>query len=257
MNDNDKMNSDIFRHASRHERTKYSADKITDILIRIAQPLSVVDVGCGVGTFLNFFNNKGVKRITGLDSTRYLDLSFLQIPRVNFIDCELHNPPQLNERYDLCISLEVAEHLSKEVSETFIYYLTSLADCVCFSAAIPGQGGKGHINEQWIDFWINLFDKNDYQAIDCIRPLIWHDLQIFDWYKMNTILFVKNQSEIYFKIKDMDLETGKINSIVHPERYSALLERYNEGQNLINDLVNNSKVLKIIRNLLNYLRKKM
>ena len=38
-----------------------------------------------------------------------------------------------------------------------VEWLTASSDIVAFSAAITGQGGKGHVNEQSPDYWDNLF----------------------------------------------------------------------------------------------------
>ena len=56
------------------------------------------------------------------------------------------------------ISLEVAEHLSPGRAESFISDLCQAAPVVLFGAAIPGQGGVGHLNEQWQSYWANLFE---------------------------------------------------------------------------------------------------
>lgn len=70
-------------------------------------------------------------------------------PRIKFVAADLANP--LKEplgRFDLAISVEVAEHLPKEAAETFIDNLVSLSDEVVFGAAYEHQGGVNHLNEQ-------------------------------------------------------------------------------------------------------------
>ena len=65
----------------------------------------------------------------------------------------------LERKFDLAISLEVAEHLKSSSSEDFVQSLTTLAPMILFSAAIPHQGGLHHINEQWLEYWGDLFNK--------------------------------------------------------------------------------------------------
>ena len=40
--------------------------------------------------------------------------------------------------------------------------ITKHGDAVLFSAAIPGQGGQDHLNEQWPEYWQKKFEVNGY-----------------------------------------------------------------------------------------------
>ena len=228
-------NNDIYRHSDRHEKTTYSAEKIANILDNYFSYDSVIDVGCGVGTFLTIFEKRGVKDIVGIDSSKYVDLDLLEINREKFIDSDLEDPPVMNRKFDLALSLEVAEHLQPEYAEEFVRYLTNLSNIVCFSAAVPGQGGIEHINEQWQDYWVNLFKQHGYCAVDCIRSEIWSDEKVLDWYAQNTILYVKedilkNNSELLsFHVNNAQ---NKIR-IVHPTRFT---KKINEIENLRNQI---------------------
>jgi len=42
-----------------------------------------------------------------------------------------------------------------------------IIDNVLFSAAIPNQGGTGHINEQWQEYWAEKFYANGFGAELC------------------------------------------------------------------------------------------
>src|SRR5579862_3100091 len=65
----------------------------------------------------------------------------------------LDRPFNLGRSFDLAMSFEVAEHLPPDAAKGFVDSLTRLAPLVLFSAAIPFQGGVGHINEQWPEYW--------------------------------------------------------------------------------------------------------
>ena len=78
-----------------------------------------------------------------------------------------------------------------ERGERFVADLVALAPVVLFSAAIPGQGGTDHINEQWQDYWARLFAKHDYVALDFLRLKFWNDSRIEWWYRQNIILYVR------------------------------------------------------------------
>jgi hypothetical protein len=90
----------------------------------------------------------------------------------------------------LAVSLEVGEHLPAASANVFIESLCRAAPVVLFSAAIPGQGGTHHINEQWPEYWRQLFAKQNFRMFDPFRPLLWHDERIVFYYRQNMFLFV-------------------------------------------------------------------
>jgi hypothetical protein len=100
-------------------------------------------------------------------------------------------------RFDLAVCLEVAEHLPASSAEAFVKFLTGLAPVVLFSAAIPGQGGTNHINEQFLSYWVKLFSQSGYHPLDVIRPIIWNDERVPFWYRQNIILFANDSDETW------------------------------------------------------------
>jgi len=89
------------------------------------------------------------------------------------------------------MSLEVGEHLPSEAAEGFVGSITSLSSVVLFSAAIPSQGGTGHVNEQWPDYWASLFEKFDFVPLDCIRPAFWENQKVTCYDAQNSVLYVR------------------------------------------------------------------
>jgi hypothetical protein len=158
-------------YASMRDKTTYSANTILDIVLqRIPAVHSAVDVGCGVGNWLAVLREKGATEIQGLDGS-WVDQDLLAIPRSNFKQVDLSRSAiELPRRYDLAISLEMAEHLPPDRAEEFVTSLTALSDYVLFSAAIPFQGGINHLNEQWQHYWADLFAARGYGVHDFIRP---------------------------------------------------------------------------------------
>jgi len=86
--------------------------------------------------------------------------------------------------------LEVAEHLPQSSAKNFVTTLTNLGDIILFSAAIPMQPGTNHINNQFPNYWVNLFSDRGYKCIDCLRDKFWQDPQVEWWYSQNMLLFV-------------------------------------------------------------------
>ena len=167
-----------------------SARVVLPILFHYFKPESIVDVGSGRGTWLKAAAECGVKEILGLDGD-YVERDALLIDARNFQACNLAERIDLPKRFELAISVEVAEHLPFHRSESFVADLVRLSDLVLFSAALPYQGGTDHINEQWLEFWAILFRRHGYVACDLFRSRIWGNKSVEYWYSQNLMLFCK------------------------------------------------------------------
>ncbi len=181
-----------------HEETVHNLDspnEIAPILIDLFHPQSVLDVGCGIGTWVNTFKRLGVNIVAGIDGD-YVNRELLTkyMSEDVFISHDLALPFDLQRNFDMVISLEVAEHLPYESAGGFVESLTKHGDIILFSAAIPGQGGQNHLNEQNYEFWIDLFAKFGFEVSDPIRNLIWNNTKVDYWYKQNILCFIKEGS---------------------------------------------------------------
>jgi hypothetical protein len=163
--------------------------RILPLVLDLIEPESVIDVGCAAGDWLNAVTRISDCEILGLDGA-YVPADLLAIPRERFIPTDLRDSLTVGRRFDLAISLEVAEHLPENRADGFVHDLTQLAPAVLFSAAGPGQGGDGHVNVQWQSYWIDLFVKYGYEAWDVIRPAVWDDQEFPYCYQQNMFLFV-------------------------------------------------------------------
>lgn len=197
-----------------------SAEEMVPYIMGLFQLHSVIDVGCGIGTWLSVFKKNGIDEIMGVDG-QYVDLDSLAIPKENFSPQNIVDGISASRKYDLVLCLEVAEHLPAQCSATLIENLVRLGDIVAFSAAIPGQGGTNHINEQWQEYWADLFIKEGYIPIDLIRKQFWNNSNVEVWYKQNMILYVKREmlEKLHIdKLDEVKYYTGPL-SIVHPELF--------------------------------------
>lgn len=139
-------NDDFYKNRNRD--TYYAAETILNLVLKrlLITPKSIVDIGCGVGTWLQVANIKyNINTVVGVDGD-YVPRRYLQIKENEFVTCNLENYSvdkvmKENRKFDIAISLEVAEHISEENAFNFINKLCKLSDVVVFSAAVPKQGG--------------------------------------------------------------------------------------------------------------------
>lgn len=223
---------------------------IVPVIYDILKPDSVVDIGCGLGTFLHVFKQCGAKEIMGLDGpwinkeklSQYLDKDSFQI--VN-----LHEPIRLQKKYDLAICLEVAEHIAPESADIIVESLVSLSKTILFSAAVPFQGGQNHLNEQYIDYWKQKFARHDYIVHDVLRFIFWNNKNVFWWYKQNMYLVahkdVKMDTEAFRK-KEEDIQRM---IFIHPELFE---ERMSRLKNIVSGKASWKDLFKVTGNFIRY-----
>jgi SAM-dependent methyltransferase len=197
-----------------------AAHEIAPLVIDMIKPQSLIDVGCGAGTWLSVFGKFGVQDLWGVDGD-YVQRERLEIPAERFISHDLTQPFKLDRQFDLVVSLEVAEHLPEAGAQSFVQSLTKLGPVILFSAAIPGQGGVHHINEQWQDYWAAIFRAQGYEPIDWLRKRIWRNERVEWYYAQNMLMYARPEyieSHPRLKIEQELTSTDQLR-IVHPVQY--------------------------------------
>jgi SAM-dependent methyltransferase len=209
------MSEILYVHNHEVHNTK-AAETFIPFLLPLIQPKSVIDFGCGTGTWLAAFQKAGITDVLGVDGD-YVDRSMLHIDSRLFYSADLRKEILLSRRYDLALCLEVAEHLPLDSAETIIKTLVNHSNNILFSAALPLQGGQNHLNEQSFIFWEGLFTKHGYRFVDAFRNIIWNNEAIDWWYRQNIFLVTNNDDFI-----SMIPEDYKINDYYHPKLYLEL-----------------------------------
>ena len=233
----------FFAHLS--EGSAASARTLAPIVLDIHPARSMVDVGCGVGGWVRAFAEHGVNAV-GIDGD-YVERKQLLIGEDRFVARDLNRELDVADlsrrygndgRFDLAVSLEVAEHLEPARSDTLVRDLTALADVVLFAAAIPFQGGAGHINERWQSWWAQKFSANGFDPFDILRRDIWGRRDIAWWYKQNTIFYVKRNSAAHARFVARFGEPADTGfDLIHPELFRGKVARLKNG-NIFQKLLN-------------------
>jgi len=165
-----------------------NAQIVVPLVMELVRPKSVLDIGCGPGAWLKTFKENGVSVVCGIDGG-YVERSTLLIDDRHFVAADLARPIKIDREYDLAVCIEVAEHLPAMNARNLIEQLTTCAPVVLFSAAIPGQGGVNHVNEQWPRYWRERFAERGWVMLDLIRPRIRSDPRIAWYIRQNIVLF--------------------------------------------------------------------
>ena len=183
-----------------------AAQAIVPRLIALFHPASVMDYGCGSGTWVEEFRRLGVK-------ADGVDLKPPPGSGYGILDLRLGFPKPVA---DMALCLEVAEHLPEDRAHALVSSLCR-SRVVVFSAAIPFQGGWGHVNEQWPDYWAHKFAKLGYECSEQLREEIWSDTSIAWWYRQNLLIFASPET-----LKEMSklpcylVKTSLPARLVHP-----------------------------------------
>lgn len=227
-----------------------SAKEIIPKTIDLLKPISItsaIDFGCGVGTWLKAFLDNGGELVKGIDFGSHDD-DQLYIDKESFINMDLTEKIDLKETFDTCFSLEVAEHIEEKQADVFVQNLCRHSNIILFSAAVTGQGGTNHVNEQPQSYWVKKFEAVGYEHYDIIRPEVWNNNNIEPWYKQNIMLYIKS---------DMDITKCAFNSndiqhpidIIHPDSFNQLRKEYEYLSNggMINKLYLSKKYKKIYK----------
>ena len=169
-----------------------SAQVISKILLNSMQIDSLLDVGGGNGVWAREWLAAGTHDVLCIDGD-YVNLGQLAIPATAFQARDLAEPFDLQRRFDLVESLEVAEHLPESSADTFIDNLVTHGDVVLFSAAVPNQGGEHHVNEQPPEYWRTKFKKRGYVVYDALRPSLISNPEVKPWYRFNSFVYANEQ----------------------------------------------------------------
>ncbi len=223
---------DLHQHqlVEQERENRHSADLILSRLFSIYRPKSVLDVGCGIGSWLAAARALGIDDVFGIDG-HWLDKRLAQVSEHVLRTLDLELKFDLGRRFDLVICLEVAEHLSPAAARGFVESLTAHSDVVLFSAAIPFQGGHHHVNEQFPDYWCAIFESLGYAVVDCLRAGIWNDDSVLWWLRQNIMVYAKAELTVGNGPFAQYTGSGPL-CVVHPGLY---LTRANEALAAIQD----------------------
>lgn len=135
---------------------------LVEVFIELGTPPTFLDVGCGPGHLVLYAAAVGCQAV-GVDVCLPVREQVYTNSRTNgtarLIHADLLKEMKL-EPASMVICWEVAEHLPPTAADPLVKLLAeSTKECLFFTAAIPGQGGAGHLNEQPKNYWRDKFES--------------------------------------------------------------------------------------------------
>ena len=154
----------------------------------------VADFGCGIGAWLAAAKALGAESIASFEGA-WIASSEVVIPRevIEIVDLAT-TVLDHRKRFSLALTIEVAEHLPPDAADGFVATLTNASNFILFSAALPGQGDLGHLNEQPLAYCVQKFWRQGYVPLEPIRPYIGRDTAIFPWIRQNIVAFASYEA---------------------------------------------------------------
>lgn len=162
---------------------------VLPLVFSLIQPRTVVDIGCGIGTWASVAKTLGCV-VKGLDGP-HVPVDQRLISAEEFVETDLTTFTGIG-RFDLAICLEVVEHLPASHADPIVAGLCESADVILFSAAIPLQGGENHLNEQWPTYWQEKFAARGFVMLDVFRERLWNEPGVNWWYRQNLFLVCRS-----------------------------------------------------------------
>jgi SAM-dependent methyltransferase len=167
-----------------------SADVIARSIADEFRPAAVADVGCGPGLLLAALRDRGISGV-GFDHAAAA-LARCRAQGLDARPIDLIVAEELPGRADVVISAEVAEHLPPAAAAGFVDLLCRAAPVVVFTAAVPGQGGTEHLNEQPNEYWVDLFNRRGFRHRSDLTERWrreWAAAGVHPWYARNVMVF--------------------------------------------------------------------
>lgn len=211
-----------------------AAQTVLPQVLSLTQARSVVDVGCGIGTWASVAKSLGCE-VKGLDGA-HVPVEQRLIGPAEFVETDLLRFAGIG-RFDLAICLEVVEHLPESHADSIVAGLCASADVILFSAAIPLQGGENHLNEQWPTYWQARFAARGFVMLDVFRERFWNEPKVDWWYRQNLFLVCCDGHPLAASSKPFEGDCR-----VHPELYLQKATRLAKDRRLLRRVLNAFRV---------------
>ncbi len=204
--------------------------KIAERIIAEINPKTVLDAGCAMGFLVVSLRTRGIET-WGIDISEYAINKVHQSIKPY---CQVKSITQeLDQKYDLIISIEVVEHMQKLDAEDAIKNLCQYSDQILFSSTPFDYKENTHINVQLPEYWAGLFALNGF-----FRDFNFDASFITPWavlYKKRTYQIgelVREYESKYFQLWKENVDLRQVN-IDQQKEMALSFEELSEAENQI------------------------
>lgn len=162
-------------------------------LIEMFDIRSVLDIGCGYGYAVRWFHEHGVAAL-GIEGSAKVAHEAV----VSGVICHDYTTGSVGPEdlggADLCWCSEFAEHVGQQFEANWI---ADAKRCriLALTAAVPGQGGHHHVNEQPPAYWIERLGREGFKlhktATDWLREVA-ADAHPYSYFSFQGLVFTRH-----------------------------------------------------------------
>jgi SAM-dependent methyltransferase len=169
--------------------TSEDADQFARAVLTRYEPENVIELGCGTGTLLYPYRERGIE-VHGVDLSETAQ-RISNLPASQFELHDLTEPYSTDKMYDLVLCIEVLEHIPADAADTIVNSICGTGDVAIVTAAPPGQGGTHHVNEQPQEYWIEKFEQHGMRYNQSQSDWFTNELDLSElsWVQRNILVF--------------------------------------------------------------------
>ena len=178
----------VFSSDNQRSREKCTSTILKDTLASTLDPNQpVYDFGCSSGLYLKHLQSKGFQ-VLGLEGTPRIG----EISGQSFIqEFDLLHPVVIDPPGQV-MCLEVLEHIPEAFEEVVVQSLvSSCGGRLVVSWALPGQGGRGHINERPPEYIQSVFGAHGYVLNEALTTEYRQAGKDLKWFLKSIYVFEK------------------------------------------------------------------
>jgi 2-polyprenyl-3-methyl-5-hydroxy-6-metoxy-1,4-benzoquinol methylase len=151
-------------------KMEYKIDLVKTTIAGLSSDASIIDIGCGKGHYARSIKSLGYHNYTALEFSTSCCEEFLKdVPHIN-ADFLEYGPTLSDGQYDLCLCMDVLEHISYDRIDEFVSNINRISEKSLLGIANHSDmilGEELHLIQENISWWIKLLEKH-FDRVHCI-----------------------------------------------------------------------------------------